>query len=198
MSILENKLPRAKPFDWRSLYCRKASALLKPLGIIAIIVPCSFLADEFLDKAMIQEMEHQFSFLGQVGLPDDAFACLGVESFPTKLQLWQKKSNAEGWIAHRYAPQTAFDFAGGFDSAKEAQKIYAQMLLLPKADLEKNKSRALLELAKEHSASKDFAYQTQKLLYQIKAHPVTRGLHAKCCEYLHRFYTQVKPVDSLL
>jgi len=176
-------------------YCRKAAELLKPLGILALIVPCSFLADTFLDKAMIQEMECQFSFLGQVGLPDDAFACFGVESFPTKLQLWQKKSDMEGWKARRYVPELAYELTSGFDQAREAQKIYEQMLLLPKADLEKNKSHVLLELAKEHSASKGFAYQTQKLLYQIKAHPATRGQYAKCCEYLHRFYTQEKPAD---
>lgn len=44
--------------------CRKAAELLKPLGILALIVPRSFLADDFSDKAMIREMEHHFSFLG--------------------------------------------------------------------------------------------------------------------------------------
>lgn len=83
-------------------YCQKANELLKPLGILALIVPQSFLADDFSDKAMIREMERRFSFLGQVGLPDNAFACLGVKSFPTKLQLWQKKSEAKDWKARRY------------------------------------------------------------------------------------------------
>lgn len=174
-------------------YCCKASELLKPLGILALIVPRSFLADDFLDKTMIREIERHFSFLGQVGLPDDAFAYLGVEAFPTKLQLWQKKSEAKGWTAHRYTPQMAKTLPYGFDPVEEAQHIYEQMLMLPKADMEKNKSHVLLELAKEHNASKDFAYQTQKLLYQIKAHPATREQYAKCCEYLHRFYTQEMP-----
>ena len=174
-------------------YCRKAAELLKPLGILALIVPQSFLADDFMDKAMIHEMEGQFSFLGQVGLPDNAFRCLGVEKFPTKLQLWQKKSEGKGWTARRYMPQLAKSLPYDFDPAAEAQYLYEQMLLLPKADLEKNKSRVLLEMAKEHSASKEFAYQAQKLLYQIKIHPATREQYAKCCEYLHRFYTQQQP-----
>ena len=174
-------------------YCLKAADLLKPLGILALIVPRSFLADDFSDKAMIRVMECQYSFLGQVGLPDDAFACLGVESFPTKLQLWQKKSEAKNWAPHRYTTKLAWSLPHGFDPEAEAQNIYKQMLLLPKADLEKNKSRVLLELAKEHSTSKEFFYQTQKLLYQIKAHPATREQYARCCEYLHRFYTQEQP-----
>ena len=174
-------------------YCCKAAELLKPLGILALIVPRSFLADDFLDKAMIKEMERQFSFLGQVGLPDDAFCDLGVESFSTKLQLWQKKSEVKGWTPHRYTTKLAWSLSCGFDPAAEADSIYEQMLMLPKADLEKNKSHVLLELAKEYSASKEFTYQTQKLLYQIMAHPATREQYAKCCEYLHRFYTQTMP-----
>ena len=176
-------------------YCCKAAELLTPLGILALIVPRSFLADTFSDQAMIKEMERQFSFLGQVGLPDDAFACLGVESFPTKLQLWQRKSDVKGWKARRYTTQITRTLLYGFDPAEEAQHIYEQMLLLPKADLEKNKSHVLLELAREHSTSADFAYQTQKMLYQIKVHPATREQYAKCCEYLHRFYTQEQPKD---
>ena len=176
-------------------YCCKAAELLKPLGILALIVPQSFLADDFSDKAMIREMERRFSFLGQVGLPDDAFACLGVEPFPTKLQLWQKKSEVKDWKARRYVLELTKTLPYGFDPAGEARHIYEQMLLLPKADLEKNKSHVLLELAKEHSDSKEFAYQTQKMLYQIKIHPATRERYAKCCEYLHRFYTQEMPAD---
>ena len=176
-------------------YCQKANELLKPLGILALIVPQSFLADDFSDKAMIREMERRFSFLGQVGLSDNAFACLGVESFPTKLQLWQKKSEVKDWKASRYTLELVKTLSCGFDPVKEAQYIYEQMMLLPKADLEKNKSHVLLELAKEYSASKEFAYQTQKMLYQIKVHPVINRQYARCCEYLHRFYTQKKPED---
>ena len=64
-----------------------------------------------------------------------------------------------------------------------------------KADLEKNKSHVILELAKESGSSKEFTYQTQKMLYQIKIHPATKDQYAKCCEYLHRFYTQKQPPD---
>ena len=78
---------------------------------------------------------------------------------------------------------------------REAQWIYQHILMLPKADLEKNKSHVLLELAKEHDTSKNFTYETQKLLYQIKAHPAVRDKYMKCCEYIHRFYTQVQPKD---
>ena len=65
-------------------YCVKAAELLKPLGILALVVPRSFLAESFLDGGMIREMEKRFRFLGQVALPDNAFASKGVSGMPTK------------------------------------------------------------------------------------------------------------------
>ena len=177
-------------------YCIKAAELLKPLGIMALVVPQSFLADDFLDKKMIRALEAKFSFLGQVGLPEGAFSDLGVTRFPTKLQFWQKRGDAPGWEPHRYTLDLLYSIASLNTSdavAWEAKKLYENVLSLPKADLEKNKSYIMLQLAREHEVSKEFTYQTQKLLYQIKAHPATREKYAKCCEYLHRFYTQKKP-----
>ena len=65
-------------------YCVKAAQLLKPGGIMAIVTPASFLADEFLDSAKISELANYFSFLGQVSIQKDAFKSLGVSSFPPR------------------------------------------------------------------------------------------------------------------
>ena len=176
-------------------FCMKAAELLKPLGIMAIVVPQSFLADDFTDKRMIRDLETRFSFLGQIGLPDDEFAQLGVSKFPTKLQFWQKKSDAPGWSTRRYTTELLYALPDDYDVEEEARTLYEKVLAMPKADLEKNKSYVLLELARTRATSKDFAYQTQKLLYQIKAHPATRDRYARCCEYLHKFYTQEKPPE---
>lgn len=177
-------------------YCIKASELLKPLGILALVVPQSFLADPFIDGAMIREMGQRYSFLGQIALPDNAFAPMGVIGFPTKLQFWQKKcEGVEGWVSRRYTTDVAGVLASHFDPEREARWIHEQLLMLPKADLERNKSRVLLELAQEYHASQKFTYETQKLLYQIKIHPAVRDRYMKCCEYLHRFYTQKRPED---
>jgi len=176
-------------------YCLKAAELMKPLGIMALVVPQSFLADDFTDKRMIRDLEAQFSFLGQIGLPDDEFAQLGVSKFPTKLQLWQRKSDAPGWSARRYTTELMYSLPDDYDIDEEARTLYEKVLALPKADLEKNKSYVLLELARTRATSQDFAYRTQMLLYQIKVHPATKDRYARCCEYLHKFYTQEKPHD---
>ena len=173
-------------------YCVKAAELLKPMGILALIVPQSFLADQFMDGNMIRVMEGRFRFLGQVILPDSAFSALGVNSMPTKLQFWQARSSSSTEDG-RYTIEADCTLSAHFDVEREAQQIYERVLMLPKADLEQNKARILLELAHNRAASKNFAYETQKLLYQIKAHPATRSRYARCCEYLHRFYTEEKP-----
>lgn len=179
-------------------YCIKAAELLKPLGILALIVPQSFLADSFTDSGQIKEMEKHFSFLGQTALPDNSFAALGVNHFPVKLQFWQKKSTLNGWTPQAYRTETALSLPKGFDIQKTAETVHEKMLTFAQSLLENNQSRVLLELAKTHSSSKDFQYQVQKMLYQIKVHPAIKDRYAKCCEYLHRFYTQSQPSDMSL
>lgn len=176
-------------------YCVKAAELLKPLGILAVIVPQSFLADDFSDGKQIKEMERHFSFLGQILLPSNVFSNMGVKDFPTKLQLWQKKSYAEGWTPHRYHTGCDDVLPSDFDIHKTAQYVYDKMLILAKSELEQNRSRIILELARNRATSAGFEYQTRKLLYQIKAHPNTKAGYAKCCEYLHRFYTETMPAN---
>lgn len=176
-------------------YCVKAAELLKPMGILALIVPQSFLADLFMDGSMIRTMEKQFRFLGQVILPDNAFSAMGVNSMPTKLQFWQARGGGNATESSRYTTEAVCTLSAHFDVEREAQQIYERVLMLPKADLERNKSRILLELAHNRAASKNFAHETQKLLYQIKAHPATRSRYTRCCEYLHRFYTEKQPAN---
>lgn len=174
-------------------YCLKAAQFLKPLGILALIVPCSFLADSFSDKSMIRKMEAHFRFLGQVLLPDNAFTQMGVPRFPVKLQFWQKKSTDTETPA-RYHTEMDTDLSGGiYDGA--AQTIHMTLLQMPKAMLKENRAKILRELAKERQTSESFTYTVEKMLYQIKIHPALKDRYAKCCEYLHRFYTETQPPD---
>lgn len=176
-------------------YCTKAAELLKPLGIMALIVPQSFLADSFTDGKMIQEMELRYSFLGQVLLPANAFAPMGVSHFPTKLQFWQRKISLEGWQPKPYTTKPAFVFTDSDNETLLSQQIYEALLMKARADLEHHKSYILLELAQNQQTSKNFQYQVEKILYHIKFHPSVKSSYAKCREYLFRFYTQRQPVD---
>lgn len=174
-------------------YCLKAAELLKPLGIMALIVPLSFLADDFTDSGQIKEMEKRFSFLGQTKLPEHLFAPMGVKHFPVKLQFWQKRSLIDGWTAQPYHTEITDVIQPDFSPSEEAEHLYARFIRFAKSSLKQNSLQILLELAKDRSDSCDFSYRVQRLLYHIKDHPATRPRYPKCCEYLHRFYTQTQP-----
>lgn len=165
-------------------YCIKAYELLKPCGLMAIVTPMSFLADSFTDGGMIQEIEARFHFLGQVSLPGDAFKAMGIANFPTKLQFWQKKKTAED-VALPYQTDCPETLPPGFERALERAK----------RQLADNRMAAMAELAKSRSVSEGFRYQTEKMLYQIKVHPLLTEYYSRCCAYVHRFYTQEQPPE---
>ena len=73
-------------------YCIKSSQLLKPSGIMALIVPNSFLNDDFSDNGMIKEINKHFNFICQFDIPANSFKNVGVNHFETKIMIFQKKS----------------------------------------------------------------------------------------------------------
>lgn len=165
-------------------YCIKAYELLKPYGIMAIVVPKSFLADDFSDSGMIREMESGFYFLGQVSLPVDTFAAMGVPFFPAKLQFWQKKNNTED-MSLRYCTECPDRLPSEVtDNISKAKKA-----------LTDNRMDILAQIAANKEVSANFRYEVEKMLYQIKVHPKLITEHSRCLAYVHRFYTEKQPED---
>lgn len=188
-------MPDATVMTSHQYYCLKAAKLLKPLGILAVIVPASFLADSFSDKGAIRMMESRFSFLGQVMLPEHAFSDSGVDDFPTKLQFWQKKSTAADWAPKRYSTDCADIYIPSGHPVMAATALYEKFVMVAKADLAGNRNKVFLELAQLKTTKSTFLYQVKKYLYQIRSHPVTREKYDACFAYVHRFYTQRQPAD---
>lgn len=174
-------------------YCQKAAELLKPLGILSIIVPASFLSDDFSDGAYIHEMEERFSFLGHVALPANAFLALGVRNYPTKMQFWQKRGS--GILPKPYHIKVDRFVTAGFDCGTEAEWITKNLLQEAKKLMEQNRYIAIQELAKEQQLSDSFLYQVQKMLYQIKCHPRLKEKYPRCYEYFYRFCTETQPIE---
>lgn len=175
-------------------FCKKASSVLKPKGIMAIIVPASFLSDEFTNGSDIALMEEHFNFLGQISLPADSFKAMGVESFDTKLQFWQKKSESDNEIKP-YKKDMAFTVLKNSNYDDIATWVQQNILFAAKSELRQNKYGILREIAKEGALSSDFEYKVKSMLYQIKCHPRLREHYNKCSEYLYRFAHQTQPPD---
>lgn len=131
-------------------YCMKAAELLKPLGILALIVPQSFLADLFSDGGQIRDMERHFNFLGQILLPENAFSHLGIKCFPTKLQFWQKRGFMDSMKKLPYRTEPDFSLETDFDVQGESGRVYEKCIAFAKSALENNQHSILLNLSLIH------------------------------------------------
>ncbi|MBO5908834.1 MAG: SAM-dependent DNA methyltransferase, partial [Clostridia bacterium] len=127
-------------------FCQKAASLLKPKGIMAIIVPESFLSDDFANSSDITLMEEHFNFLGQISLPADSFAAMGVSSFATKLQFWQKKSETDT-EDKPYSRDTAFIVLKNCNYDEVSAWVDKNLLSNAKSELRRNKYGILREIA---------------------------------------------------
>ena len=157
------------------VYVDKAHQLLKKGGILAIIVPMSFLADEFSNKSDIDYMNEHFNFIGQQELKADTFSNVGVDNFSTKIIIFSKKSE---YIAeNKYSNQFG-------DINKMIKNYYSQYNL--------NKNKIKLENRKIHSTSEEFEFKIKKYLFDIeKSLPKDKYFEAK--NFLTKFYNQHKP-----
>lgn len=85
----------------------KAYWLLNPGGLMVLVMPMSYLADESRDRTYINMINRDFSFIGQTRLETDAFGSLGVENFGTKIMAFMRKSDSMELI-----PYQAAEFVG--------------------------------------------------------------------------------------
>ena len=173
-------------------YCMKAAELLKPLGIMAIVTPLSFLADDF-NCHYIETLEENFSFLGQYFLSENTFSALGVQNYPTKIQFWQRKSETQ----MDFSPLPYSVAVGRLPDLSEttAETIRQSAIAPAQTFFRKNRRHILLELARDKESSSNFLYQAKKYLFAIKSHPFLKDKYQKCIELLEKFYHQQKPDD---
>ena len=175
-------------------YCIKAAELLKPLGIMAIVVPASFLSDEYLDSAKISELKKDFSFLGQVSIQKDAFKALGVDNYATKILLSKKNLDVEE-EGKQYALNSANWFnLTDMDNAADLLEIVQTEIVAPAREKMRSNS-ARIKLSSLGKNSSEFEYEVRKMMYHIKSNPKLIEKYSKCQEYLYKFHHQVQPSD---
>lgn len=175
-------------------YCLKAAELLKPLGIMAVVVPSSFLSDEYLDSAKITELKKHFFFLGQVSAPKDAFKTLGISSYATKILFWQRNlgDSDEGTP---YKPEgfncyTLSDTGG----AEHLIEAVHRNIITPAKERRQSFS-ARCKLLDRTGYASDFDYQVRKMMYHIRTNPKLMDKYSKCQEYLFKFQHQEQPPE---
>ena len=169
-------------------YCIKAFDLLKPAGILALIVPVSFLADDFADSGMIKTINNRFNFIYQAEIPSNAFKNVGINSFRTKIMFFQKKSE-HVTTDKPYSTNlsiTAID-------QKSSEYIYSQYIKPVTEQKEKIKYKLFFEQLNSNSDDFEFQAKVKKYLFDIKRNKQVKQHYAKCVEYVNRYHTQKMP-----
>ncbi|PHA02977.1 helicase [Bacillus pseudomycoides] len=168
-------------------YCMKSYEVLKPAGIMALIVPKSFLNDTFIDSGMIKEINNMFNFICQFELPSNAFKNLGVENFNTKIMIFQKKSEhvQDKPYTNEYI-QTSFNDCG-------SQFIYNNLISPLLQEKQEIKNKIILESMQQTNEEKEFQYKVNKLLFDIKRNNKINKHYSKAYNYYQKLYTQKQP-----
>jgi predicted RNA methylase len=164
-------------------YMGKAHSVLNPAGILMIIVPCSFLQNEFWEKTKVTAVNRDFSFIGQARLDANAFASVGVHNFNTKVMVFMRES--------RHIEMTPYN-AEEFVSWEElGKRIDAAKIL--KANLKVSLMRETHSINKEEL--EQFEYKLNKYLFELKTHRHLQKHYDKAVALVAKFHNQQPPED---
>lgn len=173
----------------------KSAQLLQPGGILAVLVPKSFLNDDFMAGNAIEAIGQNFNFLCQAELSNKAFSYLGVKNFATKVMFYQKKFEGLTSVGTEYKATEFVPF--------EPSEIKNKFLLPAANAMRSVANQVKLDLAcsindwsfKNDSIRKSdgFEFRVKKYLFEIKSHPVLKDKLGKATQYVLRFRNQEKP-----
>jgi len=171
-----------KKMSSQATYILKAAELLYPAGLLAVIVPDSFLG-ESTPKMQKKRIYSQFNHIVQIALDPNAFSALGVMNFPTKLLILQRKAKALGDIG--YNPEVVEEAS--------AERVYWDYVYPVLDAARKRAPKIQLQVNREAREKDEIKRKEAALLYQIKSHPRTSARCLECEEMLRQYYEQKRP-----
>lgn len=169
----------------QKVFVKKSLDLLKTGGMLAIIVPESFLNDDFSNKSDIEFMNENFNFVCQIRLKTNEFKYLGVDNFKTKIVVFQKKSKIFKDTEYKNI------FVEG-----SPEEIYFTYISPIYNQLERNRNKLYLENLNNNSEKDmdlDFEFKLKKILFDIKRSKHVGYRYAEAQNYISLFYNQKKP-----
>lgn len=163
------------------IYVKKANELMNTSAIMGLIVPYSFLNDEFSNKSDIGYMNENFNFIGQFELNKGAFDHVGVDSnFRIKMMFFVKKS--------QYLQEK--NYINEFTTEKKIKEDIAKIRQIK----EKNRASIKLENMKNYTdEDQDFEKKVTKILFDIKRSKHVKHLYNECFNYYQLYYNQKQP-----
>lgn len=163
------------------IYIMKANELLKKGGLIGLIVPYSFLNDEFSNKSDIDYMNQHFNFIGQFELNKGSFDKVGVDStFRIKMIFFVKKS--------KYLEEK------NYINEFIAEKTINEKIHRIREIKEKNKASIKLENMKNYTdIDAEFEKRVTKILFDIRRSKHIKNKYNECINYYQLYYNQKQP-----
>lgn len=173
-----------KKMDSQTVYILKSAELLFPGGMLAVIVPETYLG-ESTRKVDVKRIYERFNHIVQVRIDPNAFAWLGVRNFPTKLLILQRQ--ADSLEKAPYNPEVL--------PPMESREVYSRHVAPFMDILRRCAPQIQLQLNREASRAADKRRKEESLLYQIMVHPRTKDRYPECRALLSRYYAQKCPRD---
>ena len=174
-------------FDFRlsqEYYIDKAYHLLNPAGFLMIIVPASFMQNEFWEKSRVGRVNEDFSFIGQTRLAPHAFTSVGVDNFNTKIMVFLRRS--QHIEMNPYNVEEFVSMAELKERVKKAREMKHRLRL----DLMRETNRIDKEEL-EH-----FEYKLAKYMYELKAHEKLNKHIDKAVALVTKFRNQKPPENA--
>ena len=174
-------------FDFKlsqEYYMDKAFDLLNPAGILMIIVPASFMQNEFWEKSRAGRVNEDFSFIGQTRLAPHAFTSVGVDNFNTKIMVFLRRSRHI-----EMNPYNAEEFVS-MEELKERVKKAREMKHRLRLDLMRETNRI------DKEELEQFEYKLAKYMYELKAHEKLNKHIDKAVALVTKFRNQKPPEDA--
>lgn len=176
------------PFNIRSedglsqeQYMIQAQRLLVPAGLMLVIVPSSFMKNEFWEKTRVSRMNSMFSFIGQCELRQDTFAALGVNSFATKIMAFARESEHITMKPYQADEFISIEELGERITIYRKEKETARVQIL----------RETTQMGKEEVER--FEYLLKKYLWEFKCQKSLNRNIDKAYELVSRFRNQRPP-----
>ncbi|NBI28637.1 DEAD/DEAH box helicase [Chengkuizengella marina] len=172
-------------------YMIKSYELLKPAGLLVLIVPDSFLSDDFTDSGMIDQVNERFNHIKTFELPNNTFKNVGVDNFSTKIMIFQKKSQHITDVP--YSPMTDNNIILTHFTKDIADQLHNK-IVKPVLQLKNEvKNKLILEQNHYTDEEKIFNDQVKKLLFDIRQSKNTRQYYVKSENYVMKYKTQKQP-----
>ncbi len=168
----------------QSFILRKAKDWLNPYGIFIAIVPYNYLLDEFYFKKDITFINEQYTWLGSVELPINAFKKGYGIAFKTKLIAFQNCTSTTAFTPDLVRLDE-------LEKRIKGAKAYRKQHIL-----EAIRESGTNEFAFSASIQLDkagFDFKIRKYLYEIARHPSIKGNLNRAINLLNEYKHQRKP-----